>query len=137
MAKIKLMSRIRLLFAWLVLAAIPLQGFAAASMLYCGMGPQHEAAVQAQVRAAPAGHHDHASHSHGQVVKVQKTADGKSQLPDGSHKCGVCASCCHSAAIIDSVRVLALAPLPQAEAAALFVPIHPRPSPVPDKPPRA
>ena len=135
LAKIKLMSRIRLLFAWLVLAAIPLQGFAAASMLYCGMGPRHEAVAQVQV--APAGHHDHASHSHGQVVKVEKTADGKSQLPDASHKCGVCASCCHSAAIIESVRVLAIAPLPQAEAAALLVPIHPRPSQVPDKPPRA
>lgn len=131
------MSRIRLLFAWLVLAAIPLQGFAAASMLYCGMGPLHGAQQQTQVNRMAAGEHDHSAHSHTGVAKVEKNADSKSQLPDSSHKCGVCASCCNAVAITATPRPVALAALPQTGAAEPFVLIHPRASPVPDKPPRA
>ncbi len=131
------MSRIRLLLAWLVLAAIPLQGFAAASMLFCGMGSGHQPAPQVQAQAGE--HHDHASHGHGHVVaeKAAQPADGQAQLPDASHKCGVCAACSHSVAITQTPRVLALAPPPQAQASEPFVLIHPRPSTVPDKPPRA
>lgn len=130
------MSRIRLLLAWLVLAAIPLQGFAAASMLFCGMGSGHQPALQVQAQAGD--HHDHAEHGHGHAVKEKaaQPADGQAQLPDASHKCGVCGSCCSSAAITETPRALALAPPPQSEAAEPFVLIHPRPSTVPDKPPR-
>jgi hypothetical protein len=115
------MSRFRLFLAWLIMAAIPLQGMAAASMLFCGMGAHHgpaQVAVQAE-----AGHHDHAQH-------------GK-KSPDSSHKCPVCASCCHGAAIAQFASLAVLAPAPQAESAEPFVLIHARPSPVPDKPPRA
>ena len=84
-----------------------------------------------------AGDHDHSTHSHTGAVKVEKTADGKSKLPDSSHKCGVCASCCHAVAITSTPRAVAIAALPQADAAEPFVLIHPRASPVPDKPPRA
>lgn len=128
------MSRIRLFLAWLVLAALPLQGFAAASMLFCGTGERQ----QAQVQPHAPDQHDHAAHGHGPVQpkQAQQGADSTAQLPDASHQCGVCASCCHSAAITETPRVLALAPPPQAEAAEPFVLIHPRPSPVPDKPPR-
>ena len=135
------MVRIRLLFAWLVLAAIPLQGFAAASMLFCGMGPGHGAQVQQSTASSDRinHHHDHAdgAHSHAKVEKVNKSVEGKAQLPDSSHKCGVCGSCGHSCAITETPRSLAVTPMPQARAVAPLVPIHPRPSPVPDKPPRA
>jgi hypothetical protein len=135
LTRIESMSRIRILIAWLVLAALPLQGFAAASMLFCGMDAGHE--VQAQVQVMPGAHHDHATHSHEHGGKAQKSADGGKQLPDASHSCGVCASCCHSAALTETPRLLALAPLPPAETAEPFVRIEPRPSTVPDKPPRA
>ena len=130
------MLRIRLLFAWLVLVAIPLQGFAAASMLYCGMGSGHGAQVQSQPAASA--HHDHADgdHSHAKLEKAEKSVDDKAQLPDSSHKCGVCASCGHSAAMTETPRSLAVTLMPQALAVAPSVLIHPRPSPVPDKPPR-
>jgi hypothetical protein len=134
---IKPMSRIRILFAWLVLAALPLQGFAAASMLLCGTGSRQEAQVQVQVQTTPGAQHDHATHDHEHGVQAQKSADGGKQLPDASHSCGVCGSCCHSAAITETPRLLALAPLPPADAAEPFVRIEPRPSTVPDKPPRA
>ena len=131
------MLRIRLLFAWLVLAAIPLQGFAAASMLYCGLGSGHGAQVQSQ--PATNDHHDHAdgAHSHLNVGKSEKSAGDEVQLPDSSHKCGVCASCGHSAAMTETPRSLAVTLMPQSLAVAPSVVIHPRPSPVPDKPPRA
>ena len=135
------MLRLRLLFAWLLLAAIPLQGLAAASMLFCGMGPLHGAQVQSQAKTTSnttaTGAHDHASHSHGEVAKVEKAAEASSQLPDSSHKCGVCASCCNGVAITATPLLVAIAPLPPAKAAEPFVLIHPRPSQVPDKPPRA
>ena len=131
------MLQIRLLFAWLVLAAIPLQGFAAASMLYCGLGSGHKAQVHSQLPMSD--HHDHAdgAHSHPKVGKVEKSAGDEVQLPDASHKCGVCASCGHSAAMTETPRSLAVTLMPHARAAAPAVAIHPRPSSVPDKPPRA
>lgn len=130
------MSRFRLFLAWLVLAAIPLQGMAAASMLFCGMGEHHAPAVVAKHDTA--GEHDHSRHSHAAEVQLEKTADdaGK-KLPDVAHKCPVCASCCNIVAITEFPQLAAFAPLPQAESAEPFVLIHARPSQVPDKPPRA
>lgn len=129
------MSRFRRFLAWLVVAAIPLQGLAAASMLFCGMGEHH---APAQVAAAAGGQHDHSKHSHAAEVQVKKTADNTNkQLPDAAHTCGVCASCCHSVAITEFPQLVAFAPVPQAELAEPFVLIHARPSQVPDKPPRA
>jgi hypothetical protein len=134
------MSRFRLFLAWLVLAAIPLQGLAAASMLFCGMGEHHAPAQVAAAKQDVTGEHDHSQHSHAAEVQVQveKTADdsGK-QLPDVTHKCAVCASCCNSVALTEFPQLVAVAPVPQAELAEPFVLIHARPSQVPDKPPRA
>ena len=132
------MSRFRLFLAWLVLAAIPLQGLAAASMLFCGMAAHHAPAQVAAAKQDVAGEHDHSQHSDAAEVQVEKTADdsGK-QLPDVTHKCAVCASCCNSVAITEFPPLVAFAPVPQAELAEPFVLIHARPSQVPDKPPRA
>ena len=117
------MSRIRLLLAWLVMAAIPLQGFAAASMLFCGAAAGQGTAVVAMAD----GPHDHAAHRHG-----DGDAAGKA-----SHSCATCATCCHSAAITETPRVPALPPLAGTLAAQPFLLILARPSAVPDKPPRA
>ena len=128
------MSRFRLFIAWLIMAAIPLQGMAAASMLFCGMDAHHGPA-QVGVQAE-AGHHDHAQHGHADVTQAKKAGADK-KAPDGSHKCPVCASCCYSAAIAEFPPLAVFAPVPQAESAEPLVLIHARPSPVPDKPPRA
>lgn len=139
------MSCLRVLLAWLVMAAIPLQGLAAASMLYCGMGAHHgnEAVVASLHSPAPAdraaaGRHDHSGHGHVAPVDAGKIADdGQPRLPDAAHKCGVCASCCHSVAIAEFPQTLVFTPLPQAELAEPFVLIDARPARVPDRPPRA
>ena len=135
------MSRIRFLLAWLLMAAIPLQGLAAASMLYCGMGMAH-APVQGQVAVstgtAVSGGHDHSQHGHAAPAKVVKAAgDTAKKLPDAAHKCPVCASCCNLVAITEFPLLAIMAPASQAELDEPFVLIHARPLPVPDKPPRA
>jgi hypothetical protein len=140
------MSRLRTIVAWLVMATIPLQGLAAVSMLFCGMGAHHASSEQGtEVSQAPALHvaaaavaHEHANHSHAEAQPGNTRADTSgAQLPDASHKCGVCASCCHSVAIAEYPQLVAFAPAPQADLIEPFVLIQARPSPVPDKPPRA
>ena len=139
------MSRFRLFLAWLIVAAIPLQGLAASSTLFCGMGEHHApaqvAAAQANLASsdsvASAGH-DHSRHSHAGDVQVKKTGDNTGKkLPGAGHKCAVCASCCNIVAITEFPQLVAFAPVPQAVLAEPFVLIHARPSQVPDKPPRA
>jgi hypothetical protein len=132
------MRRFRLLLAWLVMAAIPLQGLAAASALMCGLGI-HGGVPQTAI--APHQHGDgqqaQSVHSHDAEVQ-QKTLDKPVRtVADVSHKCGVCAFCCHSVAIAEMPRLMAVAPAPQMELAEPFVPIHTRPAQVLDKPPRA
>ena len=135
------MSVLRILFAWLLIAAVPMQGFAAASMLFCGMGAQHQ-------HAATAGEtHDHAAmHRHGgddaedqsaTHVHAHAADPAAGASPDAKHTCSICAACCNSVALVGLNQMAAVAPAPQAELAESFVLIHTLPSPVPDKPPRA
>lgn len=113
------MSRLRILFAWLLIAAVPMQGFTAASMLFCGMGAQHQ-------------HTDQASEPHAHATDSAPDAS-----PDGGQKCSICAACCNGVALVGVSHMAAVAPAAQAELADPFVLIHTRPTPVPDKPPRA
>lgn len=131
------MRRFRLLFAWLVMVAIPLQGLAAASALMCGPGV-HRGGVQAATvqHAHEEGQQAQAEHSHAAGVQ-QKTGDDPGQKGAAvPHKCGVCAFCCHSVAIAEMPRAVAATPAPQTASAEPFVLIHSRPAQVPDKPPR-
>lgn len=140
------MSRFRLFLALLIVAAIPLQGLAASSMLFCGMGAYHATAqvFAAQVVDLASGgtvasaSHDYSEHSHAGDVQVKKSADNPDKkLPGFEHKCAVCASCCNIVAITEFPLLVVLPPMPQADLAEPFVLIHARPSQVPDKPPRA
>lgn len=142
------MSRLRTIVAWLVMATLPLQGLAAASMLFCGMAA-HDAHPQLATDLSHASHastvhvattveHDHSLHGHAQAQPAAKHGNSSgTKLPDASHKCGVCASCCHGVAIAEHPQRVAFAPAPQADLIEPLVLIQARPSPVPDKPPRA
>ena len=126
---------LRILFAWLLIAAVPMQGLAAASMLFCGMGVQQLHTVQT---SEP---HDHAAmHGHGTGVEpghAQAADPTPGASPDTTHKCSICAACCNGAALVGVDYVVAMAPAAQVELAEPFVLIRALPSPVPDKPPRA
>jgi hypothetical protein len=137
------MSRFRLFLAWLIVAAVPLQGLAAASMVFCGPnhGPAPMAAAQGERHVhdgAAAVQHDHSKHVDGGEVQASKAGDGAGKKsPGAANKCAVCASCCNIVAITEFPQLVAFAPAPQAGLAEPFVLIHTRPSQVPDKPPRA
>ena len=130
------MLRLRWLLACLLMAALPLQGMAAVTLMLCG--PAKMAAAHA---VAVADHGHHPDHGHG-VDAHPHAADhdpdqGSAPGPDMGHKCGLCAAGCHSAAISQTPRPLALTTLPRAEAAEPFSGFHSRATTVPDKPPRA
>lgn len=132
---------LRILFAWLLIAAVPMQGFAAASMLLCGTGSEHQHA------AAASETHDHAAmHSHNSDDAKDQSAThvhthaadpAPGASPDADHTCSICAACCNGVALVGVNHIAAMAPAPQAELAEPFVRVHTLPSPVPDKPPRA
>ena len=138
-----MMSRLRLVIAWLLMAALPLQGLAAATMAFCGPAHEHQSTrAMATMADEHGGAHDHSQHAH--ATEIATAADGghdaaqdTGALPDVSHKCGVCASCCHGIALAGLPHWPAFVPLPQGGLAEPFVPIHATPSELPDKPPRA
>lgn len=105
---------IRALLIWLLVLAVPAQGAAAATMVFCG--PNHHgggAAAQMQA-AAPANHEQYGgaaapNHEHSQTAAVadevsSATAASYAKVGDSSkHKCSACASCCSVGAILSSV----------------------------------
>lgn len=138
------MIRLRSLFIWLVVLALPLQGLAAVTMVLCGSAPHHTF-VAAEVDSAAASvastaGHDHTQHDHAAAL----SSGDAGGLPDGlgkttplNHKCGVCASCCHSIAISSSPVTVSAQPLPAADMAEPFVVIHAVPPQALERPPRA
>lgn len=92
---------LRTLLTWLLLAAVPLQGYAASAMLFCGAA---HARTDAVVDHAA---HGHAGHAHDQDAVEDTIAAGtdghqsSSLDPSGLMHggCSVCASCCSGAAL--------------------------------------
>lgn len=121
------MVRLRALFIWLVVLALPLQGLAAVTMVLCTGGASHHAAAAAPADApsASAGH-DHSQHDH-------SSADAKPL----NHKCGICAACCHSIALSSSPPAVSAQPLPAADLLEPFVVIHAVSPQALERPPRA
>jgi hypothetical protein len=119
----------RLLVACLLIAALPLQGIAAASMAFCATGGSPAAA-----QAAPHGHDGAAAHTHA----VAATPDGSATaLPDTAHACSVCMACCHAVGLVQTAEFGALQPSPQGPIAAASAPLYERPASVLERPPRA
>lgn len=125
------MPFLRLLIAWMLLLALPLQGLAGVSMLQCESFP----AVQAATDDGHAVHHGHAHASHSD----QDDAFTAAAEAEAGHSCAACAACaasCHAMAPggLPGVQPVALpqhrtsVPAPLAGGPAL---------PIPDKPPRA
>jgi hypothetical protein len=138
------MQRFRHLLLCLMMLALPLQGFAAASMLYCGVGAGSPAEV-GQMETVTSHHHtaeavdmQHDHSGFGQTSHAAEPApDNQKHLPDASHKCGVCSACCSVVAISGFLHTVEVQPSPKADLVELFVLIHTVPSRLPKKPPRA
>jgi hypothetical protein len=134
------MRRARILVIWLLMLALPFQGYAAASMLACVTENAVVAAdSMTSMSAAPdqALDADHDG-AHGSVAKSAADTPGTAS-PDVDHGCSLCNLCsaCHGIAFIDAPSFATGSPLPQAdliepEAAPAAVPARPL-----EKPPRA
>lgn len=137
---------LRSLIVWLVLLAVPFQGFASAAMLGCGPGHARPAAVAAPGVAD--GHHmqhdgahegagDMSGHGHAAMAHDTPGEPGPPGHGNG-HACSACSACSIGAAIAPAV-LPALAvhapPLPSVPSAERRVPsVH---LALPERPPRA
>jgi hypothetical protein len=138
------MSRLRLLLAWLVMAALPLQGFAAASMLFCGMeqtarvseaGDRHDSHRHSDA-ASSASAHDHAAHGHASKADSGSGKTAKSGQDKQGHACPVCASCCQVVAVGGFEAFPQTSAPPGAGPTAPIFRVQTRTATVPDRPPR-
>jgi hypothetical protein len=125
-----MLKHFRTALVWLMMLAIPTQGFAAATMLHCGPGHQHM--LTGPEAAMPAGHTDavalqhatphaqsaHSDHEHDHAASVaqhEESADATDQASTAdvsdqslNAKCSVCALCCNAAAIVSTPLVVPL-----------------------------
>lgn len=133
------MPRTHAFLLWLVMLAVPFQGYAAMSMMFCATPEMQAADVSAHagakgdldaqgsdhpLGAATSAAHEHGSHPH-----------DVSDEADTAHKCGTCGAC-HAVALLPSAVLTASPPLPQTQLLRAFRP----PAPVAlhrlDRPPR-
>ncbi|WP_235505050.1 hypothetical protein [Variovorax sp. Root318D1] len=134
------MHRVRLFVLWIVMFAVPFQGYAAAAMAFCdpGHGGAHTAAHADATASAGHQHGDgHADH-HQEAKQTADDSAGKSASaePDAMHKCGTCGAC-HGTALISTLELAVFQGLPRAdltEPASTVATVPPR---LLDKPPRA
>ena len=115
--------------------AVPFQGYAAASMLYCATTESPLGESMAAAVMAPLDHHDHPT-----VAPAADPCHGHQDegvSGDGSsHKCGTCGAC-HAVALTGALPAIPSGSLPSADLAEPFVAVAELPLRVLDKPPRA
>ena len=137
------MYRVRLFVLWVMMIAVPFQGYAAVAMAFCT--PDHGGSHAAATASAE---HSHGGNGHaGHHAKAQQQDEAKqsadnsagntaSAEPDAMHKCGTCGAC-HGTALISTPQFAVLHGLPRAdlvEPPLAMATLEPR---VLDKPPRA
>ena len=132
---------LRTLIVWLVLLAVPFQGFASAAMLGCASG---HATPAKQMPGAASGHAAHGQHhavadGHGAHAKAAAGQhDGQHTMNQhGSAKCGACSACSIGAAMAPAAALALAVHAP----AALTVPFALERLPavdlaLPERPPR-
>lgn len=86
----------RIAFAWLLALALPIQGYAAQTLLLCGPA-HHQTAVAGDQRS-----HDDATQGHQDGAKPSKAGH--------AGKCSVCSSCCNAAAMASAVITIVVIP---------------------------
>ena len=103
----------RLLLIALLVLAIPVQGVAAATMLYCGPdhGPGTDGAHAHQAAGSEQAHPAHEGHGHDRHEHAQKDAQDAAltplpEEPSAQATCSVCAACCNAVAISSPVVLL-------------------------------
>jgi hypothetical protein len=105
------MKLFRTLIVWLLLLAIPLQGYAAVTMSLCATGtPTPVAQVIDDGDQAAHQHHVAQPGDAGHAIAADAQPDGSHcPSPDGTSKCSTCAACCVVAGNTHPVVTLATA----------------------------
>ena len=94
---------LRTLTLWLVLLAVPFQGFASAAMLGCGVGNMgHTMPAPSAPGDAGAEHAHHGMHGGAHHAMSAPDAGDNQHSPQhhGNAKCGACSACSIGAAIV-------------------------------------
>jgi hypothetical protein len=130
------MSGLRMFLLWLVMVAVPLQGYAAASMAFCAD------ATPAPAAAGALPMHDHGAQTHASAAPAHTLGDvpgSAAAKADVFHKCASCSSCaaCHAVALTGAALLAPFDPLPHADVPEASGPMATRVPRVPDRPPRA
>lgn len=132
---------------WLLLAALPWQGVAAAAMVMCQPATHQAASAAHQARGVPAAHAVHHGPVQDEILpghagllaagQVESTVDGHSLQTDADHHCSACSMCSHALALTGVAASLAAQPAPRARVPGVEPHLASRVAPIPDKPPRA
>jgi hypothetical protein len=150
------MPSLRYLLLCLMVLALPMQGFAAASMLHCG-GAGSETALQIQspsdARHQGGGSHHHGDGGHGQqgdaaahahapdlqaqALASDAPASAAAAWPDASHHCGACAACCNLVALSEFPLAVVAVPASATRQLEPAPAVYAAPLRLPEKPPRA
>ncbi len=138
-------QRLRSALFWLLILAIPAQGYAASTMLFCGLG-QPQTAATAHDHGSMHGHdHAAATQAHDEAAfsidQTSASADATQADQAPSHfaggKCSVCASCSHGVAMTASSRAVDLEPAPEGIVASDFTQVFAFLTDGPERPPRS
>ena len=119
------MTLFRTLIVWLMMLALPYQGYASASMMLCA--PAAPAASAAGYTAMPAGPHDHAAMMAAMQDQQHEASPGQSGHAGHSHggiKCGGAACCVAGAPFM--AQTIAVPVLPAVSSAIPFYSQFPR-----------
>ncbi|MFZ5542753.1 MAG: hypothetical protein ACOZJZ_04295 [Pseudomonadota bacterium] len=108
------MSRIlRSFVLWLLVAALPLQGYAASSMVGCGPSHERMATALAQLPSEHEAMPHHAAAPQDGAVDAATDGSTVEKLAQfGQFKCSACAACCAAAALPAGDWSLTLPQLP-------------------------
>jgi hypothetical protein len=99
---------LRTFLMWLLVLAIPVQGFAASAMLHCGPSHQRQQQAAATIAGQQADDEHHVDHGpqahhadHGMSGAADDSATDDSGAPTSlaAAKCSACAYCCYATAI--------------------------------------
>jgi hypothetical protein len=137
------MHRVRLFVLWIMMFAVPFQGYAAAAMSFCGPG-QGDALMAATSTTATVHGDGHADHHHYHEAAAQDarqpahdSADTSAHAGgDSMHKCGTCGAC-HATALTSTLELAVFEGLPRADLAEPAITVATVAPRLLDKPPRA
>ena len=92
---------LRRFLTWVIIALLPVQGYAAALMISCGpMHAEMAAAAAGYARGNDSHDHDHGAHHHPGTSSSPDVQDDELSFGTlGKFKCSACASCCTAPAV--------------------------------------